>query len=363
MRPAFLARILPSAAFVGGSLCAVAGILSGCGGDGPAGSAAATDPKAPLAQADATTAGVGAAAEQPLVRVDADGRKWYGQVPVDVFFADPLAIAANAQPVAATSAAANGADAVPPVQTTVSPAVPAAPVKPGPATADWADAIAAELLDAEVKKIVNRLNEKLQTVGTYNSSHLELPPHIHTLAALSGVAAQHPGDIRWKDKAKFIRDLAGKMGEEKLQQGPKSHKALQEPFEQITVLMSGSEPGDLPDAPAQRPFSEVAEFGYLMKRLEIGSTWLKVNVGGDEALKSNKDDVLREASVVAAIGRIVVGEGYGYEDFEDFQGFANDLVEGSRQIVTAAQADNFAEYDKGINRVYKACQECHTAYR
>lgn len=343
-------------------------LLPGCGGsETPQSSGDA--PGGEVAPVTATQAsGGGATAGESVVRVDAGGRKWIGQVPLDVWWPDPFKIAAENQPVASTGMAAPQAVSAVQQLPTAATATPAQPASPAAApsaagAADWNDLIAPELVDLEVKKIVNRLNEKLQTVGTYNSSHLELPPHISTLAMMAEVAAEHPGEIRWKDKARYIRDLAGKMAQENLQQGARSHKALQEPFEQIAVLMSGSEPAGLPESAGQRPFSEVSKFNYLMKRMEIGSNYLKVNVTSDETLSSNKEDVLREAGVLAVMGKVIASKGFDYEDFEDFVGFARDLSEGSRQITAAAHAGSFAEYDKGITRVYKACQECHAAYR
>ncbi|MEX0717705.1 MAG: hypothetical protein WD066_14015 [Planctomycetaceae bacterium] len=358
-------RLLPSVLMLGVAIGGSAALLSGCGGsDSSPDQTGAVGAKEAGGAASPTADNRGATGTEPVVHVDGDGRKWVGKVPLDVFFDDPLRIVEDSRPVA--TASASSPSSVP----TVSPAPSIAPVgatattaQPAATAGNWADAIGHDVLDDEVKKIVNRLNEKLQTVGTYNSSHLELPPHINTLAVLAEVAVEHPGEVRWKDKAKYIRDLAGRMAAEKLQQGAKSHKALQEPFEQITVLMSGSDPGGLPDSPERRPFSEVSEFFYIMKRIESGSTWLKVNVTSDEALSSSKEDVLREAGVLSVLGKVIVSEGSDYADFEDFVGYSKDLVEAGRQMTAAAHAGNFAEYDKGITRAYKACQECHSVYK
>ncbi|MCA9071064.1 MAG: hypothetical protein KDA84_19185, partial [Planctomycetaceae bacterium] len=170
-----------------------------------------------------------------------DGKKWIGDVPVDVWFDDPLGVAATtgqvAQPNPAAETQTQVADATN-VAKEESPA-PAPEVK-NTGGIDWASVIPAELLDAEVTSIRNRFNADLQTVGSYNSSYLAIPPHAVTLTVLSHIASKHSGEIRWKENASYIKHLAGEMNAEPLRRGPSSQKPLKLKFDNILEILNGS---------------------------------------------------------------------------------------------------------------------------
>jgi len=310
---------------------------------------ASTREKTPLASQDS--------GQIVRAKVDANGQKWIDNVPVDVWFPDPLKVAGNQQVVV-----------IAPDKTSTTPSNPTGSTAPKPepkpsGTANWPSLISAEVLESEVKQIRNRLTDKLRTVGSYNSGYLELPPHLATLTVLAAVAIEHPGDIRWKENAKYVRDLSAGMNAEKMVRGAKSYRKIQTPYESIITIFNGSKPATLENAEDATDFSEVADFGYLMKRLDIGSKWLKVNAGSESNFKEKPEEILSEAGVSAVIGKVITMEGYGYADDQEFLGYAKKLVDGARQMTAAAKSGDFASYDTGLNMVYQSCTECHGVYR
>ena len=146
------------------------------------------------------------------VHTDAQGRKWLGDVPYDVFFNDPLAVAAEGgTPAVATSRApAALAEATSPPQKEAGsfsrvgskPASRPASRKPEAAAGrDWNALIEMDVLDAEVKRIRNELAAQLQSVPKYNSHFQEIAIAGTTLAAVAEIVAEHPGSLSWKPNA------------------------------------------------------------------------------------------------------------------------------------------------------------------
>ncbi|QDT88924.1 cytochrome c [Gimesia algae] len=352
-------------AMICGALSSV--ILTGCGGSEPA--PVTTQPTTPapvtpppqVAQNTQTTP-----AKTTPVKKEAelnDGRKMIDGIPYDVWFDNPLAVAGNQQSVTPVALPGNSVAATP---TNRSPATEMkTPDTPAAASggADWKTIIPMPVLDSLVKDIRNRLTKNMQSVGTYNTTYLELPTFTSTLAALAGIASEHPDDIGWKKNAKYLRDLSAGISSKQLMRGAKSYRDIQIPYEQMIVIMNGSLPAGVPDSEDKKPFSDVASMGDLMKRIDIASKWLKSNVGNADALKSEKEKVIEEAHLLAAIAKVITTEGYGYVDDNGFLGHANPMQEASLQMVEAAKADNFPEFDKGLTRVYKACTECHSEYK
>jgi len=145
--------------------------------------------------------------------------------------------------------------------------------------------------------------------------------------------------------------------------GAKSYKKIQIPYEQMIDILNGSAPAGLPDSPEKKPLSDVASMGDLMKRADISYNWLKSNVGSADALKSEKDKVIQETHLLAAIAKITTTEGYGYFDDTDFLNHANPMAEACLKMVEAAKSDNYPQFDEGLTRIYKACTECHSEYK
>lgn len=346
-------------------ICGASLLMTGCGGSTPAPPPA--QPQAPPVSSSAqATQSAQTQAQAKKAPEKKDDRKMIDGIPYDVWFDNPLGVAANNQSVTPVSLPGKTVAASSNSNTTNGEMkTPTTKDTPPAATGgiDWKTIIPISVLDEQVKDIRNRLTKNMQSVGTYNTSYLELPTFTATLAVLAGIAAEHSEDIGWKKNAKYLRDLSASISEEPLMRGAKSFRKIQVPYEQMIVILNGSQPAGLPESDDKKPFSDVASMGDLMKRADIASKWLKSNVGNADALKDEKDKVIREAHLLAAISKIITTEGYGYVDDEGFLNYANPMSEASLKMVEAAKGDNFKQFDEGLTQVYKACTQCHSEYK
>src|SRR5690606_4314884 len=142
---------------------------------------------------------------------------WVGDIPYDVFFDQPLVVAAD-NSTSAPQIAARGDQ--PPTAEMPPPAVgtpaetPASAPDPAAAPAasgsgpDWPQLISAEVLNDAVTQIRNRLTTNLNTLATYNRNIEAIANDGACLAAMAALAEVHPEAVSWKDKARYVRDLA-----------------------------------------------------------------------------------------------------------------------------------------------------------
>ena len=336
--------------------------ISGCGGDEGTKDDSASDD----AVSDGGETGSTGGSDSPKVAkngtyVDEDGRKWLAKdFPYDVWYTNPLAVAKQEGKVPDPGVGNPGTTPENGGTKTTDP-MPAS--DSGSGEINWKEVIAASVLDEEIKKINNRFRAKLQTVATFNSSYLELPPHVTTMAALSAIAAQHPDEVRWKKNANQIRDLSASMLTEKLQRGPKSYKQMNEPYLNIGDILSGSPPGGLAEPNEDGAMVEYVDIGFLMKRIEIGTKWMQVNVGSEEALMENADDIKHEAALLGALLTVTMTEGYGYEEDDDFKAFAKGMMDGCKKVTEAVGTGNLENYQLGFPLIDQACTKCHGTYR
>lgn len=233
----------------------------------------------------------------------------------------------------------------------------------------WSELITAEQIEGEIKKVRNDFATKMTSMGSYNSSYLEIPVFGSTVALLAHIATEHDGDIGWKEKAPLIRVLANQMvavTSSNQARGRGGYTKTNEAFLKICDLLDGNDPPELPEVTEVGDFSEVAEMGYLMKRVEKGVGWMQTNVGSEDNFKENTDAAQREAAIFSVMAVVFNLEDYGYgpaSNDEEFAGYADAMRDASKAANGAAQGGNFEDFDLQRSKIGQACSQCHMVYR
>lgn len=340
------------------------GLLAGCGSPPAPPAAGKAEPGKSTADAAAvsTAEETEAAPKNRNVRTDAAGRKWIGDIPYDVFFDDPLAVAANTTPVAgaAPAAAAPAMAAATPMPESPPAATPEA--VPAGGALDWQSLVTMEQVNNETKRIRNHLTSSLQSLGTYNGNNRELQVDGAVIAALALVVAQHPEEVSWKSNSRFLREYGEKLNETAAALGRESYSSSQVAAEGIEAVLNGNVPADAGDPAATEPFGEAAKRAGVMKRIEKASEWMRANINSEAVFKKELDGIKQEASMIAVLAQIIADESYDSASEPDYQKFAKNLLEGAKAASTAADEKSYPAFGEAINKVTKACAECHASY-
>lgn len=376
------------------ALCALGSLmLAGCGNKATPGSA--SDDAAPHASGESTPSHVAESRPaRPRNRTGTDGRRYVGEIPLDVWFDDPLTIARNDAPLGGAPASGNAplgppspgntptlvhtAGANPPVAPPrndpgTKPASPGSGTAPGgvPVTTKpagtsaggWKSLISAEVITDEVKSIRSRFSNSLQTVSKYNGNYKDLQVDGAVLAALAAIAAVHPDAVSWKQDAPLLRDLAADMGKKAKGLAQPSYDNTHVAFDRLDGVLSGNRPPDLPKAEPAVPFSEVAGRGPLMRRMDRSFQFLKSSINSDSSLKSAGDKAIQEATLLATLGQVLLNEGYPGIEEAEYQKFLKDLVQAMLAATTAARDSDFKVFSDQLSLAQKTCNECHSSYR
>ncbi|MDB5388323.1 MAG: hypothetical protein JWM11_3969 [Planctomycetaceae bacterium] len=288
-------------------------------------------------------------------------RRMVADIPLDVFFDNPIAESKQVGEVASPAAGA-----------AVATAKPAEPMpmpgkteeKPASGPGEWAAIISGEDLQDEVKKIRLRLQENLGAIGKYNAHYnKEIIWDGAGLAALANIALTHPDKVSWKQYAGQIRDVAAEMvAKAKGGLGQKPFDATKKEFEKIDGLLGGNPPPGIPAAAAEVTFSDVASRKLLMHCIETGSDYMRANFQADGPFQKSAEDVAHTASVVAAYCKVVGTDGYGSADEPDYKAFLKPLFEANLTMLKAARDKDFATFSEANGRIPKYCSDCHGTY-
>ena len=325
---------------------------------------------APAAATDRPSGGTDNAASTPPATAkrrqnerwtDSNGVEYLGDVPLDVFFDRPLEVAANATALQGSPAAAPMMTSSTPMEAvTEAPVETAEPVAAGPA---WDTLISIEDLSGEIKDSRNFLNRSLQRYGDFKKNNLMIPGKAASIAVFASVAMQHPEEVSWKEDAAYIRDLAKKINEDTIRPDKKTHEKVLLLFENIASTLDRSRPSDLEEPPADDTLADVASMDLVMVRLDEAEKRLKTEAGSESAFDSKKEMIRREASVLGTMSHVITLESYGYNDDEEFTGYANQIVTAAQNIKNALDANDFDSYELALSKVSTSCTDCHSAYR
>lgn len=348
-------------------------LLLGCGG----GAAPSAPPPAAAPQAAAPAPQPAAAAPAPRAQVGAATRstatKWIGGIPYDVFYDRPLDVVSDQAPlvVAATPGApamspAGTAAAPPPTASAAPPATSAAPpaaASPagGGGAIDWSQVAAIEQVTDEITSIRNELTQKLSQLSTYNSNWESVGVDATALAALAGVVEVHPGEVSWKANAKVARTLAAAINSNASKTGRSAYDATKSPFDSLVDLLSGNPPGGV-QAEEQAPFSDYADRGVLMKRIESTLAGLKSNVNTPDRLKEDPAAVKRKLAMLGTLMSVVATPGYDYIEESEYKSFIHRFVSAAVSGRDAVDANDFNTFSGALGEMQKICGECHQKY-
>jgi hypothetical protein len=374
-----------------------ASALSGCG---PA--PAVPHPSATTAPTAGSTGASGSSARESLAdrerqvgeHTDAQGRKWLGDVPYDVFFDDPLAVAAEgrtdgrakgtpstAQPngkaaVASAEPAVGSAAAPEPTTagetssrpanragTTSTTSAGTSTAKTAAPSTDWSDLIDPDTLDAEVKRIRTELTAGLQSVGKYNARYQEIAVAGATLAALAEIVVELPRSSSWKEHAASVRDLAASIHDAAKALGGPAYQATKAPTDQLMDVLDGNLPAGLPASEPMRDFSQVANRSALMKRMDRSFQRLKKGGTAQQLLKNNAAQALEDAAILAALSRVISVGHYDSADDPKYHAHATDLTRAATDLATATKSGDAPAFADSLTRIQKRCDACHADFR
>lgn len=229
----------------------------------------------------------------------------------------------------------------------------------------WSKIATAGSIEDEIKSIKLQVDKDVTTPTEFaGKGYKECRRHFSMLATLFAVINEYDADIRWKNDSAVARDVfARTAANAKVGTSQVYNEAKQRKGELQELLGGGGFPNKTPAEP-KTVWTQVCDRSPLMQRLEMAieprlAQWT-ANAG---EFKAKKEEILKEAELVAIIGEVLMKEGMNDADAADYRGFCESLKKGARDVADAVKLDNADAARAAMGVVIKACDQCHEGYR
>ncbi|HVC92865.1 MAG TPA: cytochrome c [Pirellulales bacterium] len=231
----------------------------------------------------------------------------------------------------------------------------------------WSKLISAATIEDLVKAQVAPLAEQTKTPSVFKGGgnhHARV--NFSLVAMLFAVIQQFDGDIRssWKKDAVGLRAMFGRAGVNCKVGTDNSFKEAKTRSEELAELVKGSKI-EVPKAEPEFKWAELVNRPPLMTRMgKEGYNVAAKNWTSDKGeFTKNKDDLLREAQLLAVIGHVIQHESYEFGDDEGYVNLAKELEQQAIDLAEAVKAGDLQRAQSAAGKVNKACSACHEGYR
>lgn len=223
-----------------------------------------------------------------------------------------------------------------------------------------------DVLEEEVRILQDRLSGAMAQLESYNKNHRTIRVDAATLAILAAVAAESEYDLKWKIKAKSIRDMAMLVSQSARSLGPGNYTTANKHFKKLVRLLS-DKPGQLEqeslEAAEDTIWQETVDLSLLMRRLDrsFEITIKEAAIKGGSSRK-NRSILQHEATLLRAFGQAIsISSEWSQED--SYQQFCADLIVQAEALVSAVKVRSEDLVSETISKLDRSCKNCHDEYR
>ncbi len=226
----------------------------------------------------------------------------------------------------------------------------------------WSTLISSQAIEDEVKKTHLELDTLITTSQKFKTDSGKVRESFSLLATLFAIIAEYDDNVRWKAEAASARDAFAQAAANAQTSSDEAFANARTQRDQLAELIRG---GKLAGGNSgEMDWTHWTDRVALMKRLdESFDKRLKPWTSSAEEMNRHSDEILHDANIVAAIGRVLTQTGLEEADDEEYAKFAREMSAAAKELQSAMQANQFDAASSAVNRLGKACNDCHEVYR
>lgn len=229
----------------------------------------------------------------------------------------------------------------------------------------WKSVISATAIEDEVKAIKIDLDKEITSPNAFASGGFKKARRQFSMVAmLFAIVGEYDGDVRWKGDAPKIRDAFAHSARNcKVGSIQAFNEAKQRLLDLQDIISGGSFAGSSAAEPKAN-WGALVDRGPLMQRLEIAQqSRLQPAVGNENEFRANKETIVHEANIVAAIAEVLIQQGMPEAEEEDYAMHAKNMKQAAHELIDAVKLDSYESAAKAVGAIGQACSKCHENWR
>ncbi|MEM6469970.1 MAG: cytochrome c [Planctomycetota bacterium] len=227
----------------------------------------------------------------------------------------------------------------------------------------WDELISPSSIEDEIKRLRLHYDTVVTQPGPFKSGgYEEARLDLMVMSSLFAVITEYGGDVRWKKDAPAARDLFARTafncnaGTTQVFNEAKTRK------DDLQDLMSGS---GLRGRKAEdgNDWTAIVDRSPMMEYADYLHEELRQATNDENALKSEPENALRPAELLAVLGKILVQEGMDESDDEDYVALTQAMTDAAVSVKVALERQDYEAARKAVGAITQSCDACHEQYR
>jgi cytochrome c556 len=234
----------------------------------------------------------------------------------------------------------------------------------GAPVGNWSQLVSSDSLEQEVKSLIPQAEEATKTPAVFKSKGREQAQTVFTeLSTLFAVIGQYDGDVKWKKDALGWRTKLAHVANNCKTSSDAAFKGAQVAVGDLKNLLNGQNV-DVPKAEGEFEWGKEILRSSLMKRFETARTErLGAWTSDKSAFTKNKDNLLKEAQILAMLAKVIREPTFDNGDDEAYLKYASEFQKECQALVDAVKTDNQPNAQSALSRISKSCDSCHGEFR
>lgn len=245
--------------------------------------------------------------------------------------------------------------------------------EPTPATVDgstaptggdaWSNYISAVVIEDEVKKLQISLDSLISTPSRFRSENTQVRAVCLQLAFLFGVISEYDQNVRWQEYAPQARAAFARAAANARTNTDQAFNSVRTQKDNLTEMVRGGKfAADAVDESSD--WADWTDRSPLMERMNVAfEDRLKPWTSNESEFDSHREEILHEASLLAALGVVLTKEGLDDADDDEYLEHARQLITASSELTLAARENAFDRAATQVNVISQSCSNCHESYR
>lgn len=227
----------------------------------------------------------------------------------------------------------------------------------------WSDYISGDVIETEIKRLQKLVAQQVTSPGKYKTEYQQARYSFQMLSMLFAIIVEHDEDVRWKRVANLAQPSFAKAAKNARRGDADSYNYAVARRDDLAELIRGGNMTSNEKVAEAIVWGDTVGRSPLMKRLQDTMDRVKPWLSTRDEFTANQEEILHEASLLAAMSEVLAKETMEDAEEEDYVAHAVNMSAAARLMMSNTLSNNYDLVSEGFNQASQACSDCHDEWR